>query len=628
MKFIKKHLFAFRFITSLILLLTSLIIEKTLPDYEFTIALPLTLVGYAIMTYDLFIKGFKSIIHKDFFDEVTLTIIASIASMAIGEFIDGLAVVMFFQLGEFFEDYALDNSRKSIKAILALRPEFVRLIKNGKEVKCNPDKAKIGDIFIVKPGEIVPIDGIVIEGESSLNTSSITGESLPREVKKDDQILSGVINLNSPIKIRSTKLYQESTVSKILEMVENESSKKTTSEKFITKFAKIYTPIVISGAFLIAIIPPLFFVFKDGNWGTWSEWIYRGASMLVIACPCAIVISIPMAYVVSIGVASKHKTLIKGSTYIELMNKAKNIYLDKTGTITAGKFNVYSINPAKGIKEEDLLKIAQIGESNSNHPIAKAIVNGLDLSNEQKDLKKYVELNGKGIKAEYLGKSLLLGNASLLKDNQIEFKETKDVGTIIYVAYDKKYLGHLVIRDVIKPDAIEAINLFKKEGITNITMLTGDNPDIAKEIAEKAGITNYKAGLLPIDKTKVLDAAKLNHEVTIFVGDGVNDAPSLVKSDIGISMGGIGSDSAIEASDIVIMDDDLRRIAFLKSLAKLNKFVVNWNLYFAIIIKITTLILNSLGLLGKYAIIAAIFADVGVTIICCINSLMINFKKK
>src|SRR5574344_128903 len=628
MKFIKKHLFLFRFFVSLILLICAYFINHFAPTYELTVSLPLVLVGYVIMTYDLFIEAFKSIAHKEFFNEVTLTIIASIASISIGEFIDGLAVVMFFQLGEFFEDYALDNSRKSIKAILALRPEFVRLIKNGKEVKCNPDKAKIGDIFIVKPGEIVPIDGIVIEGESSLNTSSITGESLPREVKKDDQILSGVINLNSPIKIRSTKLYQESTVSKILEMVENESSKKTTSEKFITKFAKIYTPIVISGAFLIAIIPPLFFGFKDGNWGTWSEWIYRGASMLVIACPCAIVISIPMAYVVSIGVASKHKTLIKGSTYIELMNKAKNIYLDKTGTITAGKFNVYSINPAKGIKEEDLLKIAQIGESNSNHPIAKAIVNGLDLSNEQKDLKKYVELNGKGIKAEYLGKSLLLGNASLLKDNQIEFKETKDVGTIIYVAYDKKYLGHLVIRDIIKPDAIEAINLFKKEGITNITMLTGDNPDIAKEIAEKAGITNYKAGLLPIDKTKVLDAAKLNHEVTIFVGDGVNDAPSLVKSDIGISMGGIGSDSAIEASDIVIMDDDLRRIAFLKSLAKLNKFVVNWNLYFAIIIKITTLILNSLGLLGKYAIIAAIFADVGVTIICCINSLMINFKKK
>jgi len=628
MKFFKKHLFAFRFFVSLVLLISSLIIEKLLPDFEYSIALPIVLLGYVIMSYDLYIDGFKAIIHKEFFDEVTLTIIASIASIAIGEFVDGLAVVMFFQLGEFFEDYALNNSRKSIKAILALRPEFVRLLKNGKAIKCNPEKANIGDLFVVKPGEIVPIDGIVVDGESSLNTSSITGESIPKEVNKEDKILSGVINLNSPITIKATKLYRESTVSKILEMVENESSKKTKSEKFITKFAKIYTPIVISIAFGIAILPPLFFGIKDGNWLTWNDWIYRGASMLVISCPCAIVISIPMAYVVSIGVASKHKTLIKGSTYIELINKAKSIYLDKTGTITSGNFSVFSIKPTSETTKEELLKYAQIGESYSNHPIAKAIVGGLDLSLEQKDLKNYKEFNGKGVKTLYKGKELLLGNSSFLKTNKVDYLINKEIGTIIHVSYDKKYLGYLVIRDIIKPEAIDAIKNFKKYGINNIVMLTGDNEDIAKDIALQAGVTSYKANLLPIDKTKVLDAAKARNEVSIFVGDGINDAPSLVKSDVGISMGAIGSDSAIEASDIVIMDDDLRRINFLKSLSKLNKFVVYWNLYFAIVIKVVTLILNMFGLLGEYAILAAIFADVGVTVICCLNSLMINFKRK
>lgn len=628
MKFIKKHLFLFRFFISLILLICAYFINHFAPTYELTVSLPLVLVGYVIMTYDLFIEAFKSIAHKEFFNEVTLTIIASIASISIGEFIDGLAVVMFFQLGEFFEDYALQNSRKSIKAILALRPEFVRLLRNDKEMKCKPEEAKIGDLFIVKPGEIVPLDGIVIKGESSLNTSSITGESIPRDVKVKDQIISGVVNLNSPLTIRATRVYQESTVAKILEMVENESSKKTKSEKFITKFAKIYTPTVISGAFLVALVPPLYIGFTTNVWNNWADWIYRGASMLVIACPCAIVISVPMAYVVSIGVASKHKTLIKGSTYIELIEKAKNIYFDKTGTITAGKFSVYSINPSEHSTKDELLKLAKIGESYCNHPIAKAIVSEEDMSSEQKELTNYKEINGKGIKTLYKNKELLLGNSTLLKDNKIEYKPTNDIGTIIYVAYNNKYLGHLVIRDTIKPNTIEAMKLLKKEGIKNITMLTGDNVEIAKDIASQVGITAYRADLLPIDKTKVLDEAKARGEISIFVGDGINDAPSLVKSDVGISMGGVGSDSAIEASDIVIMDDDLRRIAFVKSLAKLNKFMVYWNLYFAIIIKVTTLILNMLGLLHQYAIIAAIFADVGVTIICCINSLMINFKRK
>lgn len=628
MKFIKKHFFIFRFSFSLILLLISLVIKYQFPNYEYTIALPLTLVGYALMSYDMYIKAFKSIKSHDFFDEVSLTIIASIAATSIGEFVDGLAVVMFFQLGEHFEDYALDSSRKSIKSIMELRPDYIRLIRNGKEEVVNPSEAKVDDIFIVKPGEIVPLDGIIINGKSNLNTSSITGESLPREAKENDSIISGVINLDSPLTIKATKSYGESTVSKILDMVENASSKKTKSEKFITKFSKIYTPIVISIAFIIAIIPPLFFGIKDGNWNTWSDWIYRGASMLVISCPCAIVISIPMSYVVSIGVASKQKILIKGSTYLELIAKSNSIYLDKTGTITEGKFKIDSIKTEKNIDKEELINLAQIAESFSNHPIAKAIVANRDCTDAKTKIKEYIEVNGKGISCLYNGKLLLAGNEKLLKDNKIKFIKNDEIGTIIYVAYNKKFYGSLVIRDTLKENTVEAIKLFKKHGIKQVTMLTGDNSDIAKSIAAKAGITHYESSLLPIDKTKFIEKAKEKGEITMFVGDGINDAPSLVISDIGISMGSIGSDSAIEASDIVIMDDDLRRISYLKSLAKLNKFVVYYNLIFAIGIKVLTLFLNMFGLLHEYAIIAAIFADVGVTFICCINSLLISLKKK
>ncbi len=634
MKFIKEHLFLIRFITALILLIASIIIKYAAPNYILYIALPLTIVGYIVIVYDLVIEMFEGFKEKEIFSEETLTIIASIAAITIGiingegEFVDGLAVVLFFQLGEHFEDYALDNSRKSIESLMELRPDYVRLLENGKEKTVDPSKAKIGDLFIVKPGEIVPLDGEIVDGKTMINTSSITGESLPQSASKDDKILSGVVNIESPITIKATKTYGDSTVAKILDMVENATNKKTKSEKFITKFAKIYTPIVISLAFLVAIVPPIFFGIKDGNWATWSDWIYRGASMLVISCPCAIVISIPMSYVVSIGTASKNKILIKGSTYLELIAKSNSIYLDKTGTITEGQFKIDKIETIENINEKELLDLAITAECYSNHPIAKAITTNVDLDSYKKDIKEYQQVDGKGVVCLYKGKKLVVGNAKLFKLENLEFIESKEVGTIIYVAYDNKFLGNLVIRDTIKPNTIEAIQLFKKHGITNITMLTGDNKEIAKDIAGKVGITNYQAELLPIDKTKALENAKNNGEITMFVGDGVNDAPSLVLSDIGISMGSIGSDSAIEASDIVIMDDDLKRIPFLKSLAKLNKFVVYWNLIFAIAIKVATLILNMLGVLGQWAIAAAIFADVGVTIICCINSLLISLKKK
>lgn len=634
MDFLKKHLFLIRFISSLVMLVVAILIKFLAPDFILTIALPLTLAGYLIITYDLFIEMIEGFKEKEIFSEQTLTIIASLAAIVIGiitnegEFVDGLAVVLFFQLGEHFEDYALNNSRKSIKSLMALRPDYVRIYKDGKEEIVDPSKVNIGDLFIVKPGEIVPLDGTIVEGKSTINTSSITGESLPRDAVKDDTILSGVINVESPLTIRADKCYGESTVAKILDMVENATNKKTKSEKFITKFAKIYTPIVISVSFAIAILPPLFFGIKDGDWATWTTWIYRGASMLVISCPCAIVISIPMSYVVSIGTASKNKVLIKGSTYLELIAKSKSIYLDKTGTITEGKFKIDKITPQNNVSCEDLLNYATAAESFSNHPIAKAIYGDQDLDNFKKEITNYKQIDGKGVICDYKGKELVVGNSKILDAKNIPYQIPNEVGTIVYVAYDNSYLGSIVIRDVIKKNSIEAISLFKKHGISNITMLTGDNEEIAKDIASKAGITGYKANLLPIDKTNEIERAKQNGETAIFVGDGVNDAPSLVLSDVGISMGSIGSDSAIEASDVVIMDDDLRRISFLKSLAKLNKFVVLYNLIFAIAIKVATLVLNMFGILGQFAIAAAIFADVGVTIICCINSLLISLKKK
>jgi Zn2+/Cd2+-exporting ATPase len=634
MKFIKEHLFLIRFITALILLITSIIIKYATPNYILYISLPLTLVGYLIMAYDLVIEMFEGFKEKEIFSEETLTIIASLAAITIGivsgegEFIDGLAVVLFFQLGEHFEDYALTNSRKSIKSLMELRPDYVRLLIDGKEEVVDPSKAKIGDVFIVKPGEIVPLDGEIIDGKTMINTSSITGESLPRTATIEDKILSGVVNIESPITIKATKTYGDSTVAKILDLVENATNKKTKSEKFITKFAKIYTPIVISIAFAIAILPPLFFGIKDGNWTTWLNWIYRGASMLVISCPCAIVISIPMSYVVSIGIASKNKILIKGSTYLELIAKSNSIYLDKTGTITEGKFKIDKIETKNNINEKDLLNLAIAAESYSNHPIAKAITIDANLEEYKNDIKDYQQIDGKGVICQFKNKKLVVGNSKLFKKENLDFVESKEVGTIIYVAYDGEFLGNIVIRDTIKPNTIEAISLFKKSGIKNITMLTGDNKEIAEDIARKVGIENYQAELLPIDKTKTIENSMNKGIITMFVGDGVNDAPSLVLSDIGISMGSIGSDSAIEASDIVIMDDDLKRISYLKSLAKLNKFVVYWNLIFAISIKVATLILNMFGLLGQWAIVAAIFADVGVTIICCINSLLISLKRK
>ena len=590
------------------------------------VILPISLFFYLLVSYDLFIEAFKKIKHKQFFDEVTLSLIATIAAFAIGEYVEALAVVVFFQIGERFEKYAVDKSRNSIKSILNLRPDKVTLYNDEIEKIVEPFDVNIGDLFIVKSGERVPIDGKVIKGKSTLDTSSMTGESIPRSIKEGEEVISGVINLGSPLIIQATKEFYNSTISKMLDLVENASSQKANSEKFITKFAKIYTPIVIFLAVIVAILPPLIINYSDP--ATWANYIRTAASFLVISCPCALVLSVPMSYFVSLGEASKIKVLIKGSTYLDKFTKLKNIVLDKTGTITKGNFVVNNVVSKNDNEKEELLTLAQYGEYYSNHPIALAI-----LSNNKDKLNKdylsdYTEIEGHGVKVNFKNKTLLVGNAKLLEENKITFNQIDSPFTLIYVSYDNQYLGYIEIKDQIKESSIKAIDAYHQNGIKNVIMLTGDNDKIASAVAKEAGVDKFYANLLPLDKTAKLEEilAKENKNTTAFIGDGVNDAPSLTKADIGISMGGIGSDITIDSSDVVIMDDDLNKVNKVIKIAKRNKFVVVENIAFALLIKILVMILSLIPNLpiSPYIMWFAIFADVGVTVICVLNSLRLS----
>ena len=590
------------------------------------VILPTSLFFYLLVSYDLFIEAFKKIKHKQFFDEVTLSLIATIAAFAIGEYVEALAVVVFFQIGERFEKYAVDKSRNSIKSILNLRPDKVTLYNDEIEKIVEPFDVNIGDLFIVKSGERVPIDGKVIKGKSTLDTSSMTGESIPRSIKEGEEVISGVINLGSPLIIQATKEFYNSTISKMLDLVENASSQKANSEKFITKFAKIYTPIVIFFAFVVAILPPLIINYADS--AIWANYIRTAASFLVISCPCALVLSVPMSYFVSLGEASKIKVLIKGSTYLDKFTKLKNIVLDKTGTITKGNFVVNNVVSKNDNEKEKLLTLAQYGEYYSNHPIALAI-----LSNNKDKLNKdylsdYTEIEGHGVKVNFKNKTLLVGNAKLLEENKITFNQIDSPFTLIYVSYDNQYLGYIEIKDQIKESSIKAIDAYHQNGIKNVIMLTGDNDKIASAVAKEAGVDKFYANLLPLDKTAKLEEilAKENKNTTAFIGDGVNDAPSLTKADIGISMGGIGSDITIDSSDVVIMDDDLNKVNKVIKIAKRNKLVVIENIAFALLIKILVMILSLIPNLpiSPYIMWFAIFADVGVTVICVLNSLRLS----
>ena len=593
------------------------------------VILPISLIFYLLVSYDLFIEAFKKIKHKQFFDEVTLSLIATIAAFAIGEYVEALAVVVFFQIGERFEKYAVDKSRNSIKSILNLRPDKVILYNNEIEQVVEPFDVNIGDQFIVKSGERVPIDGIVLKGKSTLDTSSMTGESIPRTIKEGEEIISGVVNLGSPLIIKATKEFYNSTVSKMLDLVENASSQKANPEKFITKFAKIYTPIVILLAFLIAIIPPLFIGYNDG--AVWSQYIRVGASFLVISCPCALVLSVPMAYFVSLGQASKYKILIKGSNYLDKFRKIFAVVFDKTGTITKGNFVISEVNPTINHTNEELLNLVKYGEYYSTHPIANAILKNEHDSLNKNLLADYKELSGKGIEVTYKDKKLLVGNDKLLQDNDIKFNKASTPFTIIYCADDGNFIGTITIRDEIKESSKLAIQNMYKNGVSQTYILSGDNKEIVEKVASEAGINNYVSNLLPLDKVNELKKIKdaNTNKIVAYVGDGINDAPSLSLSDLGISMGVNGSDLTIESSDAVIMDDDLNKVNYVMKISKKNHIIAIENIVFAIGVKILIMILSLIPNLPitPYIMWFAIFADVGVTVICVLNSLRLLLKK-
>ena len=573
------------------------------------------IISYIIVGFEILIKAIRNIFRGKVFDENFLMSVATLGAFGIGEFPEAVAVMLFYQIGELFQSYAVDKSRKSIASLMDIRPDYANAYKNGEIEKVNPSEVKIGDTIIVKPGEKIPLDGHIIEGKTTLDTKALTGESLPREVTEGEDVLSGCINLDGLIKIEVTKEYGESTVSKILDLVENASNKKTKSENFITKFAKYYTPIVVIIALLLAIFPPIFI--PGANF---SDWVYRALSFLVVSCPCALVISIPLSFFGGIGGASKIGVLVKGSNYLESLANTEITVFDKTGTLTKGVFEVQKIN-AINMSEEELLKISAYAENFSNHPISKSIKKKYNKPIDEKQIIDYQEISGLGIIAKIGEKDVIVGNEKLMKEKQIDFTKSTDVGTILYIAIQGKYAGYILISDKIKDDAKYTIEQLKKNNIKQIVMLTGDKKDVGENVAKQIGIDKVYTELLPdgkVQKVEELLKTKSEKGKLVFVGDGINDAPVLALADIGIAMGGLGADSSIEAADIVIMTDEPSKIVNAIKLSKKTMKIVKENIIFAITIKILVLILSALGISTMWE---AVFADVGVSIIAIINAL-------
>ena len=573
------------------------------------------IASYIIVGFEIVKKAIRNIVRGKVFDENFLMTIATLGAFGIGEFPEAVAVMLFYQVGELFQSYAVDKSRKSISSLMDIRPDFANVYRNEKIEKVNPDEIKIGEVIIVKPGEKVPLDGNIVEGKTALDTKALTGEAMPREVREGDEILSGCINLNGVIKIEVKKEYGESTVSKILDLVENASSKKSKSENFITKFARYYTPIVVIIALLLAIIPPIVM-----DHATFSDWIYRALSFLVVSCPCALVISIPLSFFGGIGGASKMGVLIKGSNYLEALSNTEITVFDKTGTLTKGVFEVQKVN-AIGISEEELLKIAAYAENYSNHPISKSIKQAYKKEIDEKQIANYEELAGLGVAARIEEQDVLVGNEKLMKEKGIQFEKCNEVGTILYIAIKGKYAGYILISDTIKEDAKSTIQELKKNHIKQTVMLTGDKKEVGESVAKEIGIDMVYTELLPDGKVKkVEDLLKTKSEKgkLAFVGDGINDAPVLALADIGMAMGGLGADSAIEAADIVIMTDEPSKIVKAIKLSKKTMRIVKENIIFAIGVKVFVLILAALGISTMWQ---AVFADVGVSIMAILNAL-------
>lgn len=586
------------------------------------------MIPYLVIGYDILRKAGKGIMNRQVFDENFLMAVATIGAIALGDYTEGVAVMIFYQIGELFQSYAVGKSRRNISELMDIRPDYANIrTESGELEQVDPDEVEIGSIIVVQPGEKVPIDGIIVEGKSSLNTSALTGESLPRDAAAGDEIISGCINMTGVLEIKTTREFGESTVSKILDMVENASSRKSRSENFISKFAHYYTPIVCYLAAALAILPPLvsiLFLHIAPNWG---EWIFRALTFLVISCPCALVISIPLSFFAGIGGASRSGVLVKGSNYLETLAQTSCVVFDKTGTLTQGVFAVTSVRPA-GMTEAELLEYAALAESYSGHPISKSLQKAYGKSADQNRIGEVEEISGNGVKAVIDGKEVAVGNDKLMKKLGVSYEESNEIGTIVHVAIDGKYAGNILISDQSKPTSAEAIKSLKKAGVSKTVMLTGDRRNVAEHVAQELGLTEYYAELLPADKVTSVEkllAEQGSHDKLAFVGDGINDAPVLSRADIGIAMGAMGSDAAIEAADIVLMDDDPMKIVKAIKIARKCIRIVYENIYFAIGIKVICLILGALGIANMWA---AIFADVGVMVIAVLNAIRALSVKK
>ncbi|ABW19698.1 heavy metal translocating P-type ATPase [Alkaliphilus oremlandii] len=577
--------------------------------------------SYILIGGEVVLRAAKNILRGQVFDENFLMAIATIGAFAIGEFSEGVAVMLFYQIGELFQDIAVNRSRKSIAELMDIRPDYANLKIGNGEKKVSPEEVQVGDYIIVKPGEKIPLDGVVIEGVTMMDTSALTGESVPREIQKGSNVLSGFINKNGVVVIEVTKSFEDSTVAKILDLVENASGKKAPTENFITKFARYYTPIVVYAALGLALIPPLF---VEG--ATFSEWIYRALIFLVVSCPCALVISIPLGFFGGIGGASKNGILIKGGNYLEALNNVETVIFDKTGTLTKGVFKVTEIQP-NNISKEELLEFAAFAESYSNHPIAVSILNEYGKTINKEEIESYEEISGHGIRVKVKGKVILAGNARLMESFNIPYHPAEAIGTIVYMAVDGSFAGHIIISDEIKKDAKEAIKVLKNIGVKKTVMLTGDNKLVGTRVGSELGLDEVYAELLPdqkVEKLEMLDRQKSEKGKLVFVGDGINDAPVLARADIGVAMGGLGSDAAIEAADVVLMTDEPMKLVSAIKIAKRTRRIVWQNIAFAFIVKAIVLVLGAGGLATMWE---AVFADVGVALIAILNSMrVLNVK--
>lgn len=616
-----------RIIVSAILVAALVIAEKILEKFNIEIPwfvwLVAYIVPYIVIGGDILKKAWKGILNKQVFDENFLMAIATVGAIALGEYTEGVAVMLFYQIGELFQSYAVGKSRKNISELMDIRPDYANVYQDGELVQVDPDEVTIGTVIVVQPGEKVPIDGIVKEGNASLDTAALTGESVPRNVKEGEEVISGCINLDGLLKIETTREFGESTVSKILELVENSSSRKSEPENFISKFAKVYTPAVCYSALALAVIPPLISIFAFNvpvEIALFTKWIMRALTFLVISCPCALVISIPLTFFAGIGGASKEGVLVKGSNYLDSLSKAAFVVFDKTGTMTEGVFEVIGVHD-NSMAETEVIEYAALVESFSNHPISRSIKKAYGKTIDQSRVTDIKEVSGHGVTAKVDGKEVAAGNSKLMTSLGIEYEDCDTVGTIIHIAIDGKYEGHIIISDVIKPHAKDAIKALKKCGIKKTIMLTGDRKNVADHVAKELGIDEVRSELLPDDKVskveEILSMAKGN-ELVAFVGDGINDAPVLSRADIGIAMGAMGSDAAIEAADIVLMDDDPLKIAKAIKISRKCLGIVYQNIYFAIGVKLICLILGAVGIANMWI---AIFADVGVMVLAVLNAI-------